>query len=97
MTIAGAPLASAPEQNSAYARNKEGRFGKPGRPSLFFGKHYGITKFSKLTELGRKFFDKINKIYRIQKVAVAGPRDGAFFFSAILSLSKDQLRWHLAF
>jgi len=35
MTIAGAPLASAAEQNSAYARNKEGRFGKPGRPSLF--------------------------------------------------------------
>jgi hypothetical protein len=35
MTIAGAPLASAPEQNSAYARHKEGRFGKPGRPSLF--------------------------------------------------------------
>jgi hypothetical protein len=35
MTIAGAPLASGPEQNSAYARNKEGRFGKPGRPSLF--------------------------------------------------------------
>jgi hypothetical protein len=35
MTIAGAPLASAPEQNSAYARQKEGRFGKPGRPSLF--------------------------------------------------------------
>jgi len=34
MTIAGAPLASAAEQNSAYARNKEGRFGKPGRPSL---------------------------------------------------------------
>jgi len=34
MTIAGAPLASAPEQNSAYAQNKEGRFGKPGRPSL---------------------------------------------------------------
>jgi hypothetical protein len=43
MTVAGAPLASAPEQNSAYARNKEGRFGKPGRPSLF-------TEFSKLTE-----------------------------------------------
>jgi len=35
MTIAGAPLASAAEQNSAYARNKEGRFGKPGRLSLF--------------------------------------------------------------
>src|SRR5260370_19943168 len=34
MTIAVAPLASAAEQNSAYARNKEGRFGKPGRPSL---------------------------------------------------------------
>jgi len=35
MTIAAAPLASAVEQNSAYAHNKEGRSGKPGRPSLF--------------------------------------------------------------
>ena len=35
MTIAAAPLASAAEQNSAYARHKEGRSGKPGRPSLF--------------------------------------------------------------
>src|ERR1700722_364866 len=44
MTVAGAPLASAAEQNSAYARNKEGRFGKPGRPSLFHGPNCGLEK-----------------------------------------------------
>jgi len=58
MTVAGAPLASAAEQNSAYAQNKEGRFGKPGRPSLF------------ITAVG---FNRINTINRIRKVAVAGP------------------------
>jgi hypothetical protein len=47
MTIAGAPLASAPEQNSAYARNKEGRFGKPGRPSLFVQYKSVILSLSK--------------------------------------------------
>jgi hypothetical protein len=51
MTIAAAPLASAAEQNSAYAQNKEGRFGKPGRPSLFCGAgNDGITELTEFSK-----------------------------------------------
>ena len=68
MTIAGAPLASAAEQNSAYARNKEGRFGKPGRPSLFGGRFDGINGITKLTKgKAGEILDRINKINWIGK------------------------------
>jgi len=52
MTIAGAPLASAAEQNSAYAQNKEGRFGKPGRLSLFVCGNFltELTEFFQIKE-----------------------------------------------
>jgi hypothetical protein len=50
MTITVAPLASAAGQNSAYAHEKEGRCGKPWRPSLFVSFTEFLTELTELTE-----------------------------------------------
>jgi hypothetical protein len=74
MTIAGAPLASAAEQNSAYARNKEGRFGKPGRPSLCVWTEFRHEEHEGLEGRQTDFLTELTELPNFAKLTKFGGR-----------------------